>query len=149
MLARIFCLTHSQIPYNAGYWQYFSDTFDVYLKILRGVDAQIQETLGRSDTHWRVLHSCPCCQHKVPGEEPLQVSLIGVLDGNQSLKRARFRECLNTNPRNLVSDYFIPEDIVNRFKHDVKPRTHKVKKVCVSTLPYDVQLSSRCVTCVL
>jgi hypothetical protein len=146
MLAHIY-LTCSQIPYYAGYWQYFSDTFDVYLKILRGVDAQIQETLGRSDTHWQVLHSCPCCQHKVPGEEFLQVFLIGVLDGNQSLKHMQFREGLNTDPRSLVSNYFIPEDIVNKFKHDIKPRPHKVKKVCVSALFYDAQLSPRCVTC--
>ncbi|KAH9952513.1 hypothetical protein BGW80DRAFT_1194853 [Lactifluus volemus] len=121
---RSLCDYHN-ITYYCGYWEYFSDTFNIYLKILRGVDARVHKALGRTDEHWRAKHSCPCCQHKIPGEVPLEVSLIGVLDGNQSLKRARFHEGLNADPRAFTSDYYISEDIVNRFKHDVKPRHQK------------------------
>ncbi|KAH9972566.1 hypothetical protein BGW80DRAFT_1119934, partial [Lactifluus volemus] len=118
---RTLCDYHN-ITYHSKYWQYFSETFDVYLKILRGVDVRVHEALGRTSPHWRARHSCPCCQHKVPGETPLPVSLIGVLDGNQSLKR------LNTDPRTFVSDYYIAEDTVNQFKYDVKPRPQKSKQ---------------------
>jgi hypothetical protein len=62
-------------------------------------------------------------------ETPLPVSLISVLDGNQSLKCARFCEGLNTDPRTFVSDYYIAEDTVNQFKYDIKPRPQKSKQV--------------------
>ncbi|KAI0259648.1 hypothetical protein BC834DRAFT_833130 [Gloeopeniophorella convolvens] len=103
---------------SRSYWQHFSDTFNVYLKIRRGVELRVRESLGRLDHHWRVKSSCPCCQNQLPGEAPLQVSVMGVLDGNQSLKRVRLREGAVGDPREFTSDYYIPEDHVDVFKHD-------------------------------
>jgi hypothetical protein len=41
------------------------DTFDVYLALLRIVDKQVWEALGRDTPNWRVLNACPPCTYKV------------------------------------------------------------------------------------
>ena len=46
-------------------WRHFTDTFDVYLRLLRAVEQHLNEVLGRADPDWRVKHSCPCCHYKV------------------------------------------------------------------------------------
>ncbi|KAI0055191.1 hypothetical protein BV25DRAFT_1930474 [Artomyces pyxidatus] len=124
---RVICDLHD-ITYQRTQWQHFSDTFDVYLKILAGVEGQVNQALSRQDPSWRVLHSCPPCQYKLDTEIPLEVSVIGALDGNQSLKRVRLREGLESDPRVFASTYYISEDDVNQFKYDVKPRPRKAKK---------------------
>jgi hypothetical protein len=58
-------------------------------------------------------------------EDSLPVSVIGAMDGNQSLKRARLRDGLIDDPREFKSNYFIDEDAVNKFKHDVKSRSKR------------------------
>jgi hypothetical protein len=55
----------SKVSYNRSFWQHFSDTFDIYLKIKRGIQCRIHQVLGRVDSHWHVKHSCPCCQNEV------------------------------------------------------------------------------------
>ena len=87
--------------------------FNIYLKILQGVDVQVFKALGRMSPHWQARHSYLYYQHKVPGEIPLPISLIGILNRNQSLKCAQFCKGLNTDPRTFVSDYYITEDMVN------------------------------------
>ncbi|KAI0247383.1 hypothetical protein BJV78DRAFT_1157258 [Lactifluus subvellereus] len=113
---------YHNMTYHRSYWQQFSDMFDVYLKIKCGVEDHINQVLDRTAPNWRIKHSCPCCQNELPGETPLEVSVIGVLDGNQSLKCVHQREGTNTDPRQFSSDYYISEGLVDRFKHDVKPR---------------------------
>ncbi|KAA1467688.1 hypothetical protein DENSPDRAFT_877519 [Dentipellis sp. KUC8613] len=118
------CDLHN-LNYRRMYWRHFSDAFDVYLKILREVESRVDVVLGRhEDPHWRVKHSCPACQYKVlHDEETLIIATIAALDGNQSLKRARLRELLEEDPRVFDSKYWITEDLVDIFKHDVKPRS--------------------------
>jgi len=58
-------------------------------------------------------------------EDHLPVSLIGAMDGNQSLKRARLRDGVAGDRRRFQSNYFINENTVNKFKHDIKPRTRQ------------------------
>ena len=140
------------MSYHRSYWRHFSDTFDIYLKIKRGVEDRILQVLDRTAPDWRVKHSCPCCQnevmefnvsfaflnkdgHKLPGETPLEVSVIGMLDGNQSLKRVHHREGINPDPHQFTSDYYISEGLVDQFKHDVKPRPlRSLKKLVRSTI---------------
>ncbi|KAI0245157.1 hypothetical protein BJV78DRAFT_1078764, partial [Lactifluus subvellereus] len=131
---RSICDYHD-MTYHRSYWQHFSDTFDVYLKIKRGVEHRILQVLDRTAPNWRIKHSCPCCQNELLGETPLEVSVIGVLDGNQSLKRVHQREGVNPDPRQFTSDYYISEELVDRFKHDVKPRPlRSLKKLVRSTI---------------
>jgi hypothetical protein len=66
--------------------------------------------------------------NQLPDESPLEVSLMGVLDGNQSLKRIRRREGLNSETREFASDYYISEGLVDLFKHDVKPKSLRSSK---------------------
>jgi Kyakuja-Dileera-Zisupton transposase len=128
-------------------WRRFTDTFDVYLMILRRVKMRIDTELGRLDPDWRLKNSCPPCQYKVSiipsdtsitnftrqleDEPPLQISVMGAMDGNQSQKRVAMREELEEDPREFNSDYYIKEKDVDVFKNDVKPRPPK-KKVCIA-----------------
>ncbi|KAI0038235.1 hypothetical protein FA95DRAFT_1567860 [Auriscalpium vulgare] len=116
---RVICDLHN-LTYERMYWQHFTDTFDVYLKILAGAQARVNHELGRSDADWRIRHSCPCCQYKLLDDPDLQVEIIGAMDGNQSLKRVRLREGLKADPRVFKSTYYISEDDVDQFKYDVK-----------------------------
>jgi hypothetical protein len=54
-----------QFPYSKTLWRQFTDTFDVYLMILREVQKRIAEVLGHAEPHWREKNSCPSCQYKV------------------------------------------------------------------------------------
>ncbi|KAI0059962.1 hypothetical protein BV25DRAFT_1918089 [Artomyces pyxidatus] len=121
---KVICDIHN-LTYQRTYWRHFSDTFDVYLKILEGVEQRVLRALGREDPEWRVLHSCPPCQYKLADETNMEIAVIGAFDGNQSLKRVRLREGLTQDPRAFSSTYYIGEDTVNRFQHDVKPRPKK------------------------
>jgi len=51
--------------YRHAFWKHFSNTFDIYLKILEGVRRRINVTLNRTADDWRIKHSCPPCQYKV------------------------------------------------------------------------------------
>jgi Kyakuja-Dileera-Zisupton transposase len=73
---------------------------------------------------------------QLPGEAPLEVSVIGVLDGNQSLKRVHHGESREADPRRFSSDYYITEASVDRFKHDVKPRPLRTPKKLVCPTVY-------------
>ncbi|KAI0308613.1 hypothetical protein OF83DRAFT_1039053, partial [Amylostereum chailletii] len=116
---RVLCDLHN-MPYSRQMWRMFTDTFDVYLCILRGVETRINVALKRTDPNWRVTHSCPSCQYKLVDDPPLRVAVIGALDGNQSLKRVRLREGLEADPRVFQSTYHVSEEVVNRFRYDVK-----------------------------
>ena len=54
-----------QIPYQRRYRTVLGEAFDVYLAILRIVDKQIREALGRDTPNWRVMNACPPCTYKV------------------------------------------------------------------------------------
>jgi hypothetical protein len=56
---------------------------------------------------------------------------MGVLDGNQSLKRIHLREGAHSDPRNFTSNYYISEENVDRFKYDVAPKHSRLQKKVV------------------
>lgn len=58
-------LTIIQVLYRRFYHTVLSDTFDIYLAILRAVDKQVAAALGRDTPNWRVLNACPPCTYKV------------------------------------------------------------------------------------
>ena len=65
----------------------------------------------------------------------MDVTVIGTLDGNQSLKRVCLWEGLDADPRKFHSDYYLSENDVNVFQNDIKPRKSKAKKVRCHLLP--------------
>ncbi|KAI0310830.1 hypothetical protein OF83DRAFT_1226273, partial [Amylostereum chailletii] len=122
----VLCDLHN-MPYSWQLWRMFTDTFNVYLRILRGIDARVNSILKRTDANWCVTHSCPSCQYKLVDDPPLRVAVISALDGNQSLKRVRLREGLEADPHTFQSTYYVPEEEVNRFQYDVKARAERPK----------------------
>ena len=54
-----------QISYSQSLWRILTDVFDIYLRILRRVQAMTDNELGRVGDNYRILHSCPPCQYKV------------------------------------------------------------------------------------
>jgi hypothetical protein len=62
--AKVVCDLYA-IPYRRRYRTVLSDTFDIYLALLRIVDKQVQGALGRDTPNWRVLNACPPCTYKV------------------------------------------------------------------------------------
>jgi len=54
-----------KIPYRPKYRRLFSDAFDVYLEIIRVVDARVKAALGHDSPDWRVLNACPACSYEV------------------------------------------------------------------------------------
>ena len=60
-----FALTTLQIPYRRSYRTALSDTFDVYLAILRKVDTRVSAELGHNTPDYRALNSCPPCTYEV------------------------------------------------------------------------------------
>ena len=76
----------------------------------------------------------------------MDVTVIGALDGNQSLKWVCLREGLDADPRKFHSDYYLSENDVNVFQHDIKPRKSKTKRVRRHLLPevFFSQLSCSC-----
>ena len=126
--------------------------FDIYLKIKCNVKDYILQVLDWIASDWRVKHSCSCCQnevmefnisfaflnknsHKLSSETMLEVSVIGMLDGNQLLQYVHHHKGVNPDPHQFTSDYYISEGLVDQFKHDVKPRPlYLLKKLVCSTI---------------
>ncbi|KAJ3740705.1 hypothetical protein EV360DRAFT_57933, partial [Lentinula raphanica] len=112
------------IPYRRGYRTALSDTFDIYLAIKRKIDVRVAKELGHDSPNFRVLHSCPCCNYTLNDEVTLEFSRLFAGDGNNSLKRIK-----GVSGRQVAdcrvfkdSDYYLSEDFVNTFAHEVKAR---------------------------
>jgi hypothetical protein len=67
----------------------------------------------------------------------MAVTLLGVMDGNQSLKRVHTREGAATDNREFNGTYIVSEMSVNRFKHDVTVR-RKELRATVSTSNFEI-----------
>ncbi|KAJ3847649.1 hypothetical protein EV368DRAFT_76590 [Lentinula lateritia] len=121
--AKSICYLYS-MPYRCGYRTALSDTFDIYLAIKRKIDARVAKELGHDDPNYRVLHSCPCCNYELNDEVELEISRLFAGDGNNSLKRIR-----GIGSRQIAdlrvfadSDYYLTEEYVNTFAHEVQAR---------------------------
>lgn len=110
----------SWAPVNA---RQFSEAYDVYLTILRRVDALVDSTLGHDTPDYRLLHSCPPCNYVLDDEQPLQHSHLLSLDGNSSLKRFATRPAFD--PPVFNSDYYLTPAQVDVYGQEV---VHRVKK---------------------
>ncbi|KAJ3831206.1 hypothetical protein F5878DRAFT_549821 [Lentinula raphanica] len=121
--AKTICHLYSK-PYRRSYRTALSDTFDVYLSIVREVDARVASELGHDEPNYRVLHSCPSCSYELEGETELRFSRMFVIDGNNSLKRMK-----GFNGRTVAdtrvfdkSDYYLSREYVDQYADEVKAR---------------------------
>ncbi|TFK60510.1 hypothetical protein BDN72DRAFT_730156, partial [Pluteus cervinus] len=108
---KVFCSILNQ-PYTNVLRQQFSDAFDIYLEILRGVKARVDNALQRTDSDWRVKNCCPACNFK----PELTFSRLRAFDGNNSLKRF---DGAKADKREFESNYFLSNEYVDKFKDDV------------------------------
>ncbi|RDX41997.1 hypothetical protein OH76DRAFT_1458975 [Lentinus brumalis] len=115
------------IPYRRRWRTAISNTYDVYLAILRVVDKRLMAYLGRDTANWRVKHACTACNFKLEGEEDLGYDRICCMDGNNSLKRiAKIGDREIADKREFTeSDYYLLADYVDQFKDEVKRTRNK------------------------
>jgi len=100
----------------------FSDTFDVYLSILRNVDQRVQKALARDTPHWRVQHFCPACTHRIPGEDSLKHSVHLSLDGGMSNKRFKDAGGASNDLQSFETSYILSREAVDEWKDAIKRR---------------------------
>ncbi|KAE9386543.1 hypothetical protein BT96DRAFT_960562 [Gymnopus androsaceus JB14] len=111
-------------PYRRAYCTALSDTFDIYLAILRKINSHVAKELGQDSLDYCVLNSCPPCTYELE-DEPIQTfSCMVVVDGNNSLKRldgVGKREVSDTRVFG-ESNYYLSEEFVNTFADEVAAR---------------------------
>ncbi|KAI0749268.1 hypothetical protein C8Q80DRAFT_1269169 [Daedaleopsis nitida] len=92
-------------PYRRRFRTAISDSYDVYLQILRNVDTQVKHA---------ILH--------LEDEANLRFQRVLAMDGNNSLKRiAKIGDRNIADTREFVdSDYYLLSDYVDRYKDEVK-----------------------------
>ena len=73
-------------------------------------------------------------------DKNLEVTLIGAVDGNQSLKRVRLREGQDGDPRTFNSNYYVPEAEVDELRHSISFRS--MKTVCSSSFLFIILMKS-------
>lgn len=115
------CDTQHSVSFHALY-DPFTLAFDIYLRLLKAVDALVNVQLGRQDPDWRVRHACPCCHYQLVNEAPLPHDLLLCLDGGSSMKR--FAQAgMAADSLVYSSNYIIPRTEVDVFaKPDKTPR---------------------------
>ncbi|KAI0371593.1 hypothetical protein BV20DRAFT_1035224 [Pilatotrama ljubarskyi] len=107
------------IPYRRTIRNVISDTFDIYLAILRAVKKQVDGALGRDTPDWRLAD-----------EPPQTFSRMYCMDGNNSLKRMRTLGGRKTGDSRIFedSDYFLPKEYVERFAHEKAAQSDEKKR---------------------
>ncbi|KAK0435510.1 hypothetical protein EV421DRAFT_1908585 [Armillaria borealis] len=73
-------------PITGGLREQFSICYDVFIAILDNVELRVMRELSRSDPNWWLKNCCTTCTFKLEGEEELEFSMFGAMDGNDSLK---------------------------------------------------------------
>ncbi|KAL1746110.1 hypothetical protein HDZ31DRAFT_34840 [Schizophyllum fasciatum] len=119
-IVKTMCAIHN-LTYHHTYRQQFSDAFDAYLAILRGVKVKVDGALGRT-AGWDIKDRCAACSYRVPGEPMLRPTRLQAMDGNESLKRVAGWG--HTDKRTFQSAFLISPDDVDKYKND---GTHKAR----------------------
>ncbi|KAL5514583.1 hypothetical protein ACEPAG_1899 [Sanghuangporus baumii] len=121
-----------QTLFKRFYLAAFTRAFDVYVELLYRIDKRLDVVL-RTTKKSKLQKTCPSCLFKTDFEEQLPYSLLVCVDGNDSLKRLRqLRSTFNNDAEETVVDLelddrnyresvlYIEEDVVDRYKHEVK-----------------------------
>ncbi|KIK64789.1 hypothetical protein GYMLUDRAFT_160611, partial [Collybiopsis luxurians FD-317 M1] len=113
--------------------QQLSAAYDVYLEIKSHVRKLVFGALGRDTPNWRLMHSCPSCQHELKEDEDMEIRMMVSMDGNDSLKQFEHRTdpadesnaeadasgvCERSDPREGGGDYFLSRQEVDQWEED-------------------------------
>ncbi|KAF8497296.1 hypothetical protein JB92DRAFT_3224434 [Gautieria morchelliformis] len=121
-MCKVLCVVHN-VTYSPHFRIQLSNTFDVYLDLLRHVSLLVNQALGRDGADWHLLNACLPCSYRVEDETPLIPARLQEMDGNMSLKH--INGAGHTDERVFHSDYHILPSQVDRFKDDVGQRPGK------------------------
>lgn len=95
------------------------------------IDTVVKQALDRDHKDWRIKNACPACTYSLEDEPELHYSMLGCMDGNNSLKRvARMspEDAGLSAPMNIEredtrvyanNDYYLTRAEVNVFQHEV------------------------------
>ncbi len=90
-------------PIAGGLQEQFSICYDVFIAILENIELQVMRELGCTESNWHLKNCCAACTFKLEGEEELKFSMLGAMDGNDSLKRVPCSKVLDTLEGGRVS----------------------------------------------
>ena len=119
-----------RIAYRPLYRKQFSVAFDVFLKIHRVVDEQLDSAIYH-DPLSALRAACPACTYRLKNEPALRFSTLTCMDGNNSVKRV-LRTAVEDAPgatpysvelpdsRTEHSALFLERDVVNKLQDEVK-----------------------------
>ncbi|KAG2737755.1 hypothetical protein P692DRAFT_20883222 [Suillus brevipes Sb2] len=114
---KVLCALHN-VTYSSSLRVQFSIAFDIYLNMLRNIHSRVYQALGRDPINWRMNGACPCCSFEQSDEPKLDPRRLHSMDGNHSAKRIDGSG--STDPRVFVSNFFLADAAVERFKDDVR-----------------------------
>ncbi|KJA13225.1 hypothetical protein HYPSUDRAFT_123579, partial [Hypholoma sublateritium FD-334 SS-4] len=118
--ARVLCDLYN-IPYRRRYRSALSNTFDIYLTIIRMLDSHVAEVLERKGANWRVLNACPACSYELCDEPSLKFKRMFAMDANFSLKRMSSGAKNEGDVRTFEeSDYYLTFEEVDKYADEVK-----------------------------
>ncbi|KAJ3741659.1 hypothetical protein EV360DRAFT_5826, partial [Lentinula raphanica] len=75
------------VPFKPYLCEQFSISFDLYLDVSLRTHTCVMKALGWDSDNWRLINTCSCCMYCVEGEPKFHFSILGTMDGNNSLKR--------------------------------------------------------------
>ncbi|KAJ3529004.1 hypothetical protein NM688_g7917 [Phlebia brevispora] len=120
-IAALVLCDYYNTPYRRHIREIVSDAFEIYLRIIRIVDRRIKHTLGWDSPDWHMKNACRACGYQLEGEPKLRFSRLVIMDGNNSLKHMRtIDERIAADTRVLDSDYFLLQEYVDKYAHEVK-----------------------------
>lgn len=117
-----FFITTIQVPHAPYLADLLSDTYDIYLEILRAEKASVLVELGRHNKNWDTQNICPPCLYQLENEAPLKFRFLATMDGNNSLKLidSTYRAgSVRTDTRTCAPGRWISADDVDLFKDEV------------------------------
>ncbi|KJA22422.1 hypothetical protein HYPSUDRAFT_124967, partial [Hypholoma sublateritium FD-334 SS-4] len=119
---RVLCDLYNA-PYRRRYRSALSNAFDIYLTLIRRVDARVADALGRTGPNWRVLNACPACSYELCNEPPLIFKRMFAMDANFSLKRMTSGSKNEGDVRTFTeSDYYLTFEEVDKYADEVKSK---------------------------
>ncbi|QRW15389.1 hypothetical protein RhiLY_14388 [Ceratobasidium sp. AG-Ba] len=113
------CEVHNKI-YARHMRVQLSKAVDVYLALIRMIDARLATSLGRNNPDWRKANACAACSYHLKGEKKLNFSVLLTCDGNESLKRLAGASVKDT--RVFDHSYFLDNAYVDKFANEVRNR---------------------------
>ncbi|KAK7685267.1 hypothetical protein QCA50_011630 [Cerrena zonata] len=83
---RVIC-DYYMIPFQRHLRMILSETYEIYLRMLRLIDKRIATALGRNTPNWRVKNACTTCCYVLEDKPELKYTRMWAHDGNNSLKQ--------------------------------------------------------------